>query len=532
MQNNNKINLDAQELTITKGGTSDFFYPISRKTHIDFSADLMKSYTDIISNHCEHSDIDLYKIFAKYFISEAVAVFQGELLKKEISNKSYSYNIPEEWRVWPALFNNQVPQTPKYITDFIKGPPTPEYSKKIFSLNFAKRLTKVLTLKRGGVNIDGLKVKPITNNVLNKNIIATQRTPLIIEHAQEVNEDVIFRRSDKWFNPIDNNIILPYELSQIDIDLLDATQEILSRYNLEFSDHIKQYLINIIKESIAPFKVHSDALAKMDNLPRTLWIGTSGNIWDCLLKLAVRQKGGYVCGHDHGTGQAHITTPLMGLIELWGSDEFYTFTDNLAGAVPDWSLMDEKSVLITSPKNKKSISYDSNRENKNGSVFLLSTVYDKDRGRMNPLMPDIPQIDWQTRLVSFLKDKSYDVTIKSHPESSFPVPKTFETELGAKINSDRFGEVYEHADMFIFDYICTSTFKDALKTNIPIIIINFGDVEWTDKAYSLIIKRCSFIKGYYDDDNRLQVAWGEFDNSADEAIKKASNSEFYNEYYY
>ncbi len=526
------IDLDAESRVITKDGIQDFFYPVSRKTHLDFSIDMMKSYTGVVSKYNEDVDIDLYKILAKYYISEVVAVFQGLLLKEALLNKSYDYNIPKEWQIWPSLFENKAPRMPKYINSFIKGAPKPKYTKKIFNINFIKLLLKIAVPKGSGVNIDGLKIKPITSKVLNNDIIATQRTALIIEHAKEVDKDVVFCSSTKWFNSInDKDIISNYKLSQIDLDILKATREILVKYNLELPDHIEQYFIEIIKASIVPFKAHLDILAKASNLPKNLWIGTSGNIWDCLLKIAVKRNEGYVCGHDHGTGQSHLITPLMGIIELWGSDEFYTFTDELANAAPHWSLMDGNMISVIKGKNKKTISHKSNYNNEIKSIFLLSTIYDKDRGRMHPLTPDITQIDWQARFVNFLKNKNYDITIKSHPESSFPVPKIFETELDAKINSDRFENVYKTADMFIFDYICTSTFKDAIKTNIPIIIIDFNDVTWTDKAYSLIIKRCSFIKGYYDENNRAQIEWDKFTVSVNKAIKRSANSEFYNSYY-
>ena len=527
------INLDAEERSFTKDGMEDFFYPVSRRTHLDFSIDMMKAYTGVISKHRNNNDIDLYKILAKYYISEVIGVFQGLLLKKGLQDNSCDYSFPQEYRIWSALFENKAPQMPVYIDSFKNGPAKHKYARKIFDLKFIKRLIKKASFKGGSMNIDGLKVKQLTADVLANDIIATQYTPLIMMHAGEVGDDVVFCRSTKWLGSVDiSNYVAGYELSQIDADLLERTKEIMVEYGLHFDNYLEEYFSEFIKSSIPFFKTYLDSLSRLDNLPRRLWIGTSGNIWDCLLKIAVKHKGEYVCGHDHGTGQAHLVTPLMGIIELWGSDEFYTFSTELADSAPAWSIMDQNPVKVIELEKKGAPSsrFVRNKDDIK-TIFLLSTVYDKDRGRMHPLMPDIVQLDWQARFVSFLKDNNYNVTIKSHPESAFSTPESFVSVLGAEINSEPFEDVFEAADLFVFDYICTSTFKEALKTDIPVIVIDFDDVIWTDKALDLIKKRCSFVKGHYDENNRLQINWDDFSVAVDEVAHLASNTEFYDCYY-
>ena len=533
MPNGKTINFDAGKRRYTKNGIDNFFYPVSRQVHLDFSVDMIKAYCKVINRHSGNEDIDLYKIFGKYYITEVISVFQGLCLKKGLEELEYDHQIPNEWRSWPALLEGNAPKIPPYIESLKTRPKKPSYAKKVFSLAFLKRIIKIASFKNGGMSVGSLKIKPITDSVLRNDIISTQRTNMITRHAEEVQDDVVFCRSTKWFDSIDiEDCTKGYQFSKIDKDLLEISKDTIEKHGVVFDECLSDYFADIIKNSIPYFRGYINALCAKDNLPQRLWIGTSGNIWDSILKVAVKQKGGYVCGHDHGTGHAHFKTPIMGIIELWGSDEFYTFSCELEKVAAPWSLMDANPVKITEPKSRENNKPEFTRiNNKVQNIFLLSTVYEKDRGRLHPLMPDILQIDWQARFISFMKNKNYDVTIKSHPESSFKTPKSFENTLGAQINSDRFEEVFETADLFIFDYICTSTLTEALRTNIPIIIVDFGDIPWSNKALELATKRCAFIKGICDKDNRLQIDWDCFNAEVKNAIERSDNKEFYECYY-
>lgn len=536
MLNYVSVNLDASQRVYNKEGMENFFYPISRRAHLDFSIDMMKIYCDVVSNHQDNKDIDLYKILAKYYISGVIGIFQGLYLKSGLDTHKCDYQVPLNWRLWPALLEGKRPQIPAYVERFRRGPAQTSYTKKVFDLNFLKQVIKKISLRSGGMNIDGLKIKPITLEVLKNDIIATQRTPMIVKHTGEVEGDVVFCRSVKWFSGIDlqdGSCTIDHALSPIDRDLISQTKTVFSKYGVKLPENLVIYFEDIIKQSIPYFNNYLDVLVNINSLPKRLWVGTSGDIWDCLLKVAVKRAGGYVCGHDHGTGQGHLSTPIMGIVELWGCDEFYTFSSELAAAAPNWSLLDGKLINIIISKNKETFSknYFERKRIDIKNIFLLSTVYDKDRGRMHPLVPDILQLDWQARFIGFLKREGYNVTIKAHPESAFPTPQSFETVLGAKINSERFEEVFKAADLFVFDYVCTSTFKEALNTNIPVIIVDFDDVVWTEKARSLIEKRCAFVKGRYDENNRLQIDWDDFDNAIQTAQVRSSNTEFYDYYY-
>ena len=65
---------------------------------------------------------------------------------------------------------------------------------------------------------------------------------------------------------------------------------------------------------------------------------------------------------------------------------------------------------------------------------------------------------------------------KPHPESTIPVPQVFIRDFGVKIVEERFEEMAEKPDLYLFDVTNTSVFKPCLLTNIPVAIIDFDVV--------------------------------------------------------
>mgnify|MGYP006195892725 CR=1 FL=1 len=163
-------------------------------------------------------------------------------------------------------------------------------------------------------------------------------------------------------------------------------------------------------------------------------------------------------------------------------------------------------------------------------IFLLSTLYDRDRGRIFAFYPDLVYVDWQARLISKLREWGYEVYFKPHPESQTPPPAKF-AELGAKIIQSRFEDVMDEADLFLFDYTHTSTFMPALQSNTPLMLIDFVGLTWYKDAYRLAQQRCAIIEGGFDEHNRVKVNWNMVKEGFGQAIEKCNNHEFYHTYF-
>tara|TARA_B110000003_G_scaffold275446_1_gene318094 strand:+ start:2642 stop:3178 length:537 start_codon:yes stop_codon:yes gene_type:complete len=137
----------------------------------------------------------------------------------------------------------------------------------------------------------------------------------------------------------------------------------------------------------------------------------------------------------------------------------------------------------------------------------------------NPLMNDMVVIDWQLRLLSFLKNLKFEVFVKQHPESNTRMPEYFFQEIGVQDLNGNFEDVVHPDDICIFDWQSTTTFGAALKQNNPIVFINFGTQELHENERTIMHQRLVEIDGFYDARNRADIEW----SSLNEAIQVCQN---------
>jgi hypothetical protein len=122
-----------------------------------------------------------------------------------------------------------------------------------------------------------------------------------------------------------------------------------------------------------------------------------------------------------------------------------------------------------------------------------------------PLMNDMVAIDWQLRLLSYLKSLKIDVYVKQHPESSTRMPPYFFEEIGVIDLQGSFEDSVRADDICIFDHRATTAFGAALKQNNPIVFINFGTLALHAHERASMHRRLIEIDGFYDDKNRANI---------------------------
>ncbi len=112
------------------------------------------------------------------------------------------------------------------------------------------------------------------------------------------------------------------------------------------------------------------------------------------------------------------------------------------------------------------------------------------------------QLELELRIVDFLRDEDIDVIYKAHPDRLKEVEGVFEHKT--TVRSDRFEDVADQADAFVFGDISTSTFGYALCTNKPVALVCPGpDEKFFEEPYALLKKRCRVIKAGFDERNRI-----------------------------
>ena len=543
---NRPYELDILKIHLDEDGAVDFYWPVSYYERTQFSMKLMQRYVDLMHKRFRETiDGAPYKLLAKYLFFEVVTVFQAELSRKRFVDSGREPLPPLRWRTWPKLFaQDSLSELP--ILPTLRQPPIPaKYRNKVSLFRRCARKVKAALLRRGPVIVNGIVYREITTELLKTCIVATRTTELITEHAQSVSCPVLYGDAYEWFESI-NESAYHQSVSRNDKatqqSILRIIQDLYQEYGISLTEVSRQHFEDIIVDGAALLRVHLDRLvSKPDALPRTLWTGSGGNIWDMMLRLAVLENGGVVVGHDHGGGAGHVKSPIMGLVEFWGCTDFMTFNSNhaleLNANTPPWLFLSKNTPKIVGPENRSEdrfITYpkflDKNYRGK--KLYYMATLFDGDRGRIGEGYADIFLIDWQVRLLSRLKRWGYDVTYKLHPESPILPPRYIEKDLAIPVVTERFERIIDHADVVIFGCIYTSSFRTAISTNIPIVIIDFVGCAWTEKAKDLISKRCAFVKARYDENNRAQLdEWDSMKRGLEEAGEKCNNREFFNYYY-
>jgi len=535
------ISLDLKDQIISEHGIEDFYWPISYSELQTFGHNLQHKLAAILQNH-KNVEIALpYKVAMKNYASLCCSLYQGDLLRIRAKQDHIELCAPEDWLVWPYTQIEKPPHEAALILASLKNN---EYKKNFIKKLYGRArrirlLYKKFTLSFSGLSFDGLKLSPSIEN-FKKDIISTTRTDLITEHAKVVDEEVYLCSSRRWFSPVTEK---EYHSERTGRDvhleeaILEAVHSLYESHNVEFKAYAKNYLAQVLTDLAAVIRVHLKRLEKRTDLPSKLWTGTGGNIWDLMLRYTVLRKNGTVVAHDHGGGKDHVKESMIGWVELLGCTCFMTYGERQAeefrSVAHEWPVMDKslpKIDFVRKDENVQNFAGHS-RSLETGfpikNILVLSALYPNDSGRVQPLFPNLPYVDWQARLVTHLMSWQYNVYFKPHPESRSDPPDAFSTKLGAKIIHGLYEEMNVKPDLVIFDSTRTSLFRQVLSTNIPVVIINFKTANWYPWAKKLIESRCIIIDADFDKDNRMQVDWCELKTGLQQALKKANNQIFY-----
>lgn len=540
------LELDIHKMRPTREGLPDFYWPLSYFERDAFVRQLVESCTEILREEENEDEARPYKLVAKNFIAEATTFFQGDSLSCRFRDAGYDPKPPENWKYWPCLFAGKAPPAPAFLESLRAGPAKPSAVKKLFNPGLLKKALKQIRFRKEGLSIDGLKVGPLNKDILKNNIITLQRGAFIGRHAACTGEDVYFVRSERWFHEVSEQEEKRAQEAAnpvIEARLLKAVESAYQKQGTVLPPYSRQYLQDLLSRGAALARVHYERLIKNPGaLPARLWTGSFGNTWDALLGLAVVANGGQVTAHDHGAGAGHTNMIQMGLVEFWGCTHYMAFTPGQAEelrklAARSFSLDRKLPEICGLEKSEKGNDNEGltvlpqfEGEGKPvKTIILLATIYDGDRDRIGPGAPDNFLIDWQARLISHLQDWGYKVIIKLHPESP-PPPPYFEKEFGVEVTMDYFEDIFERGDLFLFDYLYTTAFSVALKTNVPMVFIDFYGDALTDKAESLLGKRAGLVQGGYEQ-NRAQIDWNALKRAIEQAPVKSSNHEFAKYYY-
>lgn len=512
--------LDVHKMRLDASGVQDFFWPLM---HIEFESARDKLLAGIVSTTRAHGDSldddrDLFSIYSHFISYEALACYQAWSLCRRTKEAGHRLIWQDNSRLFPLLWYERTPQTDdsELLRTLRSGPKChPWY------LRPAVKMRR--SIMWNGITFAGLRPAR-----MQKDIIACHATEILEHNAHAVDETVKYTLFGDWFGKLDPESLevkaKAYLASPVVDDVKHAMIDAFEAGGESLPSFIWDYLKELITTAAPLVRVHLDrVLAQPKRIPRRLWTGTGGYIWNRLLRHAVRRQGGIVTGHEHGTGEGHIVYfNTKAFIDYESADSFITFNETQAHglqvALDKRFLVPSKQPLIQSVKAQSNLLRCASEDatlrrsvrprSKNSIIMYVPTIYNGEKPRLAQHNEDMVMVDWQARLLGKLNKWKYPVLYKAHPQGSCRPPEHFFTELGARSITEVVQKVWDHADVLLFDYINTTAFSVALNTDRPIIFIDFGYDQFHPEAYESIKRRCAVVKGWVDSENRLQVDWG------------------------
>ncbi len=349
-------------------------------------------------------------------------------------------------------------------------------------------------------------------------VVSTRPYSDILEekYIRDLNCKVRITTENDW-----NSIPRPTSLSANIIDSInDVCNDIMSKvcdiadkYSIVLSDKIISFMRNCTIEHLIHAAKDLCAVEKKFSSigPWHLLGGTQGAYFNRLLGLVNTKIGGKLIVFNHGNDVARDRDYSP---ELAIATEFITYNNESARSINDcremFTPLNNNSPEIISEEVDDY--HDLWRQNsrlaipeKINSVMLMSSPYLAD-GNLSLGFPDLINLDMEIRLVRTLTRAGYKVLYKAHPDgykykndffSNYP-------EHQVQIVSEPFEQVMNIADAVLFYYSGTTPFTYSLLSNKTVIFIDcdFG-LRITDKAFSLIKKRCRVIQGGLDERNRF-----------------------------
>lgn len=479
---------------------NNFYWPLKYSYFLNIGSQFNKNYFNLINNSDPAIKNILICIYGCIFneFSASFCNLYIQRSKKKINYQSFFYN--ENSRIFKN-FNNEAFNFPSIVNTLKYG----------LSQNFVKEKLHALRFKfiKKFPNSGSLKSLDLENDIL-----CIHTGDLIKKNYKLYKKQIFYVPLTEWFKPIKENYYYISLRKIIDIgqQVENIIFKIFKNHKLT-NNHINKYFKKLINELLFNTNKHIGNILEKKIYANELWTGSGGAITTRILRLTCMINNGYVVGHDHSHGQGPFINLINTLVELPFLNEFVTRTNRQKISIQKEmsnSFLKFKNLKINVLNEKEKICLKNVRNNYfNKKVLFVGTQYNVDAGYLDPL-PFVPlMLDFELRLFKFLKNKGFNPIYKPHPESPIDIKSFFE-ENGHEVLTKKFEEVFEDMGSIIFGVPNQTSFFNAMKTDVPIIMVDLGFKKWDKYALQMLKKRVGYIKTIFDHNNRILFEEKEF----------------------
>jgi hypothetical protein len=509
---------------------TEFYWPISWSEHKIIRDDFISNYATLSRAKNNSSDLDsvALSILSMEIVQEYLKCWFVTALEKRVQEQIKTGN------------NTQI-----ILSDFVFDT---KYDHN--RLEFLKSRFKSSAIRSCARPLYGVIERenyswrwPFLVNFSN-NIVATDKNSLVTNQARQLDKSIALVSFRYWFGECcSKQNLKKYSINKNKIDeFIDLSMSAAGLVGDKLNNNQLKYLASWIEDASSVVKYYLEYLLKnRHKLPKTLWTGSGGYIFRRILHMAVRLNGGTSISHDHGSGLGCFNIIDTNLTEFVTPDIFVTFSEsqklgyekqfnNRFKFCDSWP---EIKYIENNYNNTKLDESEGNYDNKS-SIKNIIFVSNQLRGMHIPLTPiefDHVAIDWQHRLFARLKKMGFNIIYKGHPDSYAKTPEYLAKDLSIQISDKPYEEIMNNGDLIIYDYLHSSTLQHTLKSNLPVLYIDFGHCPLNQEADVLIKKRIQFVDGWHDDFNRCQINWDELESALINAQNKVNENEFVNSYF-
>jgi hypothetical protein len=255
------------------------------------------------------------------------------------------------------------------------------------------------------------------------------------------------------------------------------------------------------------------AVRGLRGVPVELWAGT-GTYWPTrVLSLETLRRGGSITRFDHGGGTGlNEFRDVWNLTDLSVSSRYVVPTETIARRIEASPVLGELPVprrveiightgdpLIAKTTGRPRVAPCGRRRVLYTPLPLLGF-----RQVVPAYLPDPVNLDWQMRVAAMLKALPVDFVCRPHPEGLL---KGRQHPIAAIVEPSPipFEKQVPETDVFVFDYVQSTTFYEALCTDRVIVLLDMGLPIFEPELRGAIERRCRVVPVRFNERNLPQV---------------------------
>jgi hypothetical protein len=507
--------LQVPDLMIEPSGVKPFFYPVLPRQ----TTQVLLSFVDAFHEHLRESPPKpgstseaLWMMFPILCL-DVIQAFHGGALLRRCAAAGYR----PRGTFFDALAEGRMPDPSRRLSIGLQRPPHIPIWRSL-----ARRARSLMPQYGELEHLSSFKPLAVGRPML------FHVSALVAKYAKEQGEQPLLSYPEDWLMPGSRISGASPDLSSI---LDPMVRRAFAAGEEEPSAALSAWLIRSAELCCMWGSSQISHLRKRRNVPQRFWAGTLGNPVYRVMSTVVRERGGEVTGFDHGMSTGLWDTPIQTLLEFDFVDRFVTFTKAMAdGLCANWQSPQSihgrlpELVFLQSAVHTAEIVPTPRAHKRLRKVIYVPTLYSGDAVHLIPFYSDVQMVSWQARLLSFLRDQEFDVSIKPHPESVHALPAELAALVDGRVLAGRFEDLDLADAILLFDYPQTTAFVHAVRSENPIVVIDFDRLDIRPEARPLFEARCALVKGAAGVDGRLDIYWPALINGLDVAPQRMDSA--------